>query len=74
MAGKSPRGSKEKPAAVVEIPANIDQKRRSNPREARQRQLAVRHQLQESFARKLAITGFEYDGKSARYLLDPYED
>jgi len=74
MAGKSPRGSKEKPAAVVEVPANIDQIRRSNPREARQRQLAVRHQLQESFARKLVITGFEYDWKSARYLLDPYED
>jgi predicted GNAT superfamily acetyltransferase len=73
MAGKPPRSSKEKPA-VVEIPANIDQMRQSNPREARQRQLAVRQQLQESFAHKLVITGFEYEGKSARYLLDPYED
>jgi predicted GNAT superfamily acetyltransferase len=74
MAGKLPRGSKEKPAAVVEIPANIDRMRQSNPCEARQRQLAVRRQLQESFAHKLVITGFEYEGKSARYLLDPYED
>jgi hypothetical protein len=46
----------------------------SNPQEARQRQLVVRQQLQEFFAHKLAITGFEYEGKSARYLLDPYED
>ena len=74
VAGKPPRGSKGKPAAVVEIPANIDQLMQSNPREARRRQLAVREQLQEFFARNLAITGFEYDLRSARYLLDPYED
>jgi predicted GNAT superfamily acetyltransferase len=58
----------------VEIPANIDQVMQSNPREARQRQLAVRRQLQELFAQNLAITGFEYGVKSARYLLDPYEN
>jgi predicted GNAT superfamily acetyltransferase len=63
-----------KPEARVEIPANIDQMRRSNPREARQRQLAVRRQLQELFAQNLAITGFDYDVKSAHYLLEPYED
>jgi predicted GNAT superfamily acetyltransferase len=74
MAGKQLRSSKEKPVAVVEIPADIDPMTQSNPREARQRQLAVREQLQEFFAQKLVITGFEYDGKSARYLLDPYED
>jgi len=74
LAGKPPRGSKEKPAAVVEIPANIDQVRQSNSRGARRRQLAVREQLQEFFAQKLAITGFEYDVRSARYLLDPHED
>ena len=74
MAGKLPRGSKEKPAAVVEIPANIDQMRQSDPGEARRRQLAVRRQLQELFAQKLAITGFEYGVKSARYLLESYED
>jgi len=74
MGGKPPRSSKEKPAAAVEIPADIDRLRESNPREARRRQLAVRRQLQEFFAHKLAITGFEYDGQSARYLLDPYED
>jgi predicted GNAT superfamily acetyltransferase len=74
LAGKSPRDSKVKPEARVEIPANIDQMRRSSPREARQRQLAVRRQLQELFAQNLAITGFDYDVKSAHYLLEPYED
>jgi predicted GNAT superfamily acetyltransferase len=74
LAGKSPRPSKEKPAAVVEIPASIDRLAQSTPQEARQRQLAVREQLQEVFAQKLVITGFEYDRRSARYLLDPYED
>jgi predicted GNAT superfamily acetyltransferase len=74
LAGKSPRRSQENPAAVVEIPTNIDQLVRSNPQEARQRQLAVRRQLQELFAQNLAITGFEYGVKSARYLLDSYED
>ena len=74
MAGKPPRGGEGKPAAVVEIPANIDHLIQSNPQEARRRQLVVRAQLQEFFARKLAITGFEYDLRSARYFLDPYED
>jgi len=74
MEGKPPRRSREKPAAIVEIPANIDQLAQSNPLEARRRQVDVREQLQEFFAQKLAITGFEYDVRSARYLLDPYED
>jgi predicted GNAT superfamily acetyltransferase len=74
MAGKSPRDNKVKPEAMVEIPANIDQMRQSDPGEARRRQLAVRRQLQELFAQKLAITGFEYGVKSARYLLESYED
>ena len=74
MAGKSPRDSRVKPAAVVEIPPSIDQWSRANPQEACQRQLAVRRQLQMLFAQKLAITGFEYDVRSARYLLDPYEN
>jgi len=74
MARKPPRRSKADPAARVEIPVDIDQLRQSNPQEARRRQLAVGEQLQEFFAQKLAITGFEYDVRSARYLLDPYED
>jgi predicted GNAT superfamily acetyltransferase len=74
LAGKPPRSSREKPAAVVEIPADIDRVMRSSPQEARQRQLAVRRQLQDFFAHKLAITGFEYEGRYAWYLLDPYED
>ena len=74
LAGRPPRCSKARPAAVVEIPVDIDQLTQSNPLEARQRQLVVREQLQEFFAQKLAITGFEFDVRSARYLLDPYED
>jgi len=74
MAGKLPRSSKTAPAATLEIPADIDRLRQSNPAEARRRQLSVRKQLQEFFAQKLAITGFEHDVRSARYFLDPYED
>ena len=74
LAGKPPRGSKAKPAAAVEIPVDIDHLRESNPAEARRRQMGVRRQLQEFFAQKLAVTGFEFDVRSARYLLDRYED
>lgn len=74
LAGKAPRSSQAEPAATAEIPADIDQLRHSDPREARRRQAALRQQLQTCFAQKLAITGFEFDARSARYLLDPYED
>jgi len=74
MAGKPPRPGKADPAARIEIPVDIDGLRQSSPAEARRRQLAVRKQLREFFAEKLAITGFEFDVRSARYLLDPYED
>jgi len=74
MGGKPPRPAGLAPAAVVEIPADLDQLRQSSRAEARRLQLAVRAQLQKFFARKLAVTGFEFDVKSARYLLDPYED
>jgi len=74
LAGKPPRFSNVQPAAMVEIPPDIDRLRQSNPQEARRSQLAVRKQLQKYFAQKLAITGFEHDVRSARYLLDAYED
>lgn len=74
IAGKPPRPSNAQPVATLEIPADIDGLRQANRAEARRRQLAVRQQLQDYFAEKLAITGFEYDVRSARYLLDPYED
>jgi predicted GNAT superfamily acetyltransferase len=74
MAGKPPRASKTAPAVTLEIPADIDGLSQASPAEARRRQLAVRTQLQKFFAQKLAITGFEHDARSARYLLDPYED
>jgi predicted GNAT superfamily acetyltransferase len=74
LAGKPPRSGKAAPAAMLEIPADIDRLRQSNPAEARRRQLAVRKRLQEFFAQKLAITGFEHDVTRGRYILDPYED
>jgi predicted GNAT superfamily acetyltransferase len=74
LEGKPPRRNKVQPAAVVEIPADIDRLRQSNPREARRSLLAARRELRKCFAQKLAITGFEHDVRSARYLLDPYED
>ena len=74
ITGKSPRLAKTESAVTLEIPADIDRLRQSNPAQARRCQLAVRRQLQELFAQKLAITGFEYDVRSARYILDPYED
>jgi predicted GNAT superfamily acetyltransferase len=74
MAGRLPRGNKDAPAAAVEIPLNIDRMKQSNLRQARQCQLLVRQRLQRFFTQKLAVTGFECDVKSARYLLDPYED
>ena len=71
LAGKRPRPGKAAPAAMLEIPADIDRLRQSNPAEARRRQLSVRKQLQELFAQKLAITGFEYDVRVSPLLIGP---
>jgi predicted GNAT superfamily acetyltransferase len=72
--GAPPPGPGKKPVATVEIPADIDSLRSSRPGEARACQQRVRVQLQEYFAQGLAATGFIYDGQSARYLLDRYEN
>jgi predicted GNAT superfamily acetyltransferase len=72
--GASPRSPRKQPAASVEIPADLETLLRSQPGEARACQQRVREQLQECFARGLAATGFIYDGQSARYLLDDYEN
>jgi len=46
----------------------------SNPAEAQACQAAVRAQIQGHFAQNLLITGFAYDGRSARHLFDHGED
>jgi len=73
IVGKSPRSLRKKPAAEVLIPTDADALE-SGLAEARAYQSAVRGQLQRHFARGLAITGFACDKKSARYLLDRYEN
>ncbi|MBZ5563789.1 MAG: GNAT family N-acetyltransferase [Acidobacteriia bacterium] len=74
LTGKPSRSSPRRPAAEVIIPPDIDALLETRPAEALALQGAIRKQLQKHFRRGLAITGFFYDGKSARYLLDPYED
>jgi len=74
IGGKPPRSGRKKPAAEVPIPADVDALLASDPEQARDAQLAVRAQLQKCFANGLVIVGFAYDGQSARYLLDHYEN
>ena len=71
LAGKPPRATRRRPAAEVIIPSDIESLKESRPAEARAVQTAVREQIQECFARKLAITGFALEGATGRYLLDP---
>ncbi len=74
IAGKPVRNPRKKPAGEVEIPAAVDALVKANFEKARTWQRHVREQLQEYFARRLAVTGFVSDGKSTHYLLDPYEN
>jgi predicted GNAT superfamily acetyltransferase len=74
IAGKPVRNPRKKPAGEVEIPAAIDALVKANLEKARTWQRHVREQLQGYFARRLAVTGFVSDGKSAHYLLDLYEN
>jgi predicted GNAT superfamily acetyltransferase len=74
LSGKPPRSDRKKPADEVTIPSDIESLKRTRPGEARAVQARVREQLEDCFARKLAITGFALEGAIAKYLLDPYED
>jgi predicted GNAT superfamily acetyltransferase len=71
LAGKPSRAARRKPAAEVVIPGDIECLKKAHPAEAQAVQTSVREQLQECFARKLAVTGFALEGATARYLLDP---
>jgi predicted GNAT superfamily acetyltransferase len=74
IAGKPVRNVRKKPAGEVEIPAAIDALLRGDVEKARWWQRRVREQMQGYFARGLAVTGFVSKGRSAHYLLDPYEN
>lgn len=74
LGGGTPRARRKKPDAEVPIPGDIDRIVEACPAEARARQLALRKELQECFARKLVITDFAQDRKGSYYLLDKYED
>jgi len=71
LTGKPPRAVRRKPAAEVIIPSDIESLKESRPAEAGAVQATVRGQLQECFARQLAVTGFALEGATGRYLLDP---
>lgn len=62
-----------KPEAEIAIPSNFESLLRWGLRRARAEQARVREQLQEGFARGLAITGFARDRSGTRYLLGRFE-
>ncbi len=74
LAGKPPRSARKKPARTVEIPLEIRKLADERPDEAKAIQERVREELLGAFARNLAITGFERDDRSYRFLLEKYED
>ena len=74
IAGKPVRNPLKKAAGEVEVPVAIDNLVKTNLEKVRACQRRVRGQLQEYFVRKLAVTGFTCDEKSAYYWLDPYEN
>jgi predicted GNAT superfamily acetyltransferase len=58
----------------VSIPLDFDALRALDPQQARQLQLAVRGQLQESFAWGRAVTGVRTDGNALYYSITEYPD
>jgi predicted GNAT superfamily acetyltransferase len=74
LAGKPPRAVTKKPRAVVEVPLNVGELADRRPGQARAVQQRVREQLVQCFKRKLAVTAFEKDERSYRFLLEKYEN
>ncbi len=70
LAGKKPRPAGKSASAEVAIPLDLDALVSRNSARAREWQASARASLQDCFARKLAITGFERAETEARYLLD----
>jgi predicted GNAT superfamily acetyltransferase len=55
----------------VSVPGNVQDILEHDPERAKQLQSQVREQFQGFFAQGLAVTGFDLDGQSAHYLLEP---
>jgi predicted GNAT superfamily acetyltransferase len=70
LAGKMPRPLGKAATATVAIPLDLDTLVSRESARARKCQASVRASLQDCFAQKLAITGFERTEAEARYLLD----
>ena len=70
LSGKKPRSAGKSTSAEVVIPLDLDSLVSREPVRAREWQASVRTSLQNFFARKLTITGFERTEAEARYLLD----
>jgi predicted GNAT superfamily acetyltransferase len=70
LAGKKPRSPRKIASAEVAIPLDLDALVSRRSARAREWQAYVRASLQDCFARKLAITGFERRAAEAWYLLD----
>jgi predicted GNAT superfamily acetyltransferase len=69
-----PAGSKTvklNPAATIEVPLDWTKLCRDNPVQARQEQLRVRAEFQQTFAAGLVAAGFERSAEHPRYLLYP---
>jgi predicted GNAT superfamily acetyltransferase len=73
-AGRSPRDMGARPAAEVEIPADMKSWVEAHPRLARAAQAKVRARMTGLLRKGLVITGFVLDGETGRYLLDRAED
>ena len=72
LEGNSPHRSTSKVAATVAIPSDFAALADKDPAAARAQQSLVRQQLQDCFARGLAITGVKRDGSTYCYLLDEW--
>ena len=70
LAGKNPRSARTVATAEVAIPLNLDVLVIRRSARAREWQSYVRASLQDCFARKLVVTGFEKTDAEAWYLLD----
>jgi predicted GNAT superfamily acetyltransferase len=70
LAGNKPRPAETAASAVVAIPPDLDFLVSRKPARSREWQASVRAQLQDCFARGLAITGFDTAGAEARYILN----
>jgi predicted GNAT superfamily acetyltransferase len=74
LSGKPARSPRQRPAAEVAIPLDIESLKKRRLAEARALQMDVREKLRACFARGLTIAGFALAGPTGRYLLDVYED